>query len=154
MNPSTTNSPRVYVDPQELFSLHVPEGWLVDSSGQQNTRVILLHPTTEANFRVNVNVTVQELRALTPDEFLTMSRLQLKQLTGSPRAERDEPAERRGGGHRLESTMTLGAVTIETRQLIVLDGGKAYVVTATAPAGSAANYQREFEVVFESFQLR
>src|ERR1019366_7966069 len=107
-----TSSSRVFVDPQTLFSLRVPENWLIDTSGQQGTKVILLHPSTDTPFRTNVNVTVPALHNLTAEEFLTLARLQLKQLTGLPRPERDEPACRPAGGHELEWSMALGPIMI------------------------------------------
>jgi len=151
---SQTGSSRLYIDPQTLFALQVPLDWLIDTSGQQGTKVVLLSPTAEANFRANVNVSIQLLRGLTPEEFLMLSRLQLKQLTGLPRAERDEPATRPAGAHILEWTTEVGPVSIKARQLIVMDSHKAYVVTAMAPANSELLYRREFDLVFDTFQLQ
>jgi hypothetical protein len=145
---------RLYIDPETLFALQVPADWLIDTSGQQGTKVVLLSPTAEATFRANVNVSVQLLRGLTPEEFLTLSRLQLKQLTGRPRADRDEPAARPAGAHLLEWRTEVGPVSIQARQLIVTDSHKAYVVTAMAPATSELLYRRQFDLVFESFQLQ
>jgi hypothetical protein len=48
----------------------------------------------------------------------------------------------------------VGPVSIQARQLIVTDGHKAYVVTAMAPATSELLYRRQFDLVFESFQLQ
>jgi hypothetical protein len=76
-------SPRIYIDSESLFTLQVPPGWLVDTSGQQGARVILLHPSSADDFRVNV--TVQNIQALTHDEYLPLTRLQFKQLTGPGR---------------------------------------------------------------------
>ncbi len=52
---------RVYVDPREGFSLRMPGGWMVDTSGQQGSRVIFYAPTVEDTFRASVNVVVQDL---------------------------------------------------------------------------------------------
>ncbi len=142
---------RRYVDSETLFSLHVPPGWLVDTSGQQGARVLLLSPTLEANFRPTLNVLVQDLRCLTKQEFLTLTRLQLKLFTGQPRPDRDEQFPGLPGAQVLEWTASLNGMTLTMCQLLVISGGKAYILTGTAPADCLARYRMAFQTVFGSF---
>jgi hypothetical protein len=145
--------PRVFTDPETLFSLHVPPGWLVDDSGRQGTKVLLFHPAGSPDFRANVNVTVQNLGGLTGDEFLTLSRLQFKQLSGGIPMERDEPADRPAGAHLFEWSAPLGPLSLRVRQLIAFGGGKAFVLTATAKEQDFAALLPDVQQIVESFTL-
>src|SRR5438067_2148901 len=95
--PGNGPGPRSFVDPVNRFSLTIPPGWLVDTSGQQGTKAIFFHPQGEEHFRPNINVVVNPLSPFTPEEFITLGRLQLKQLSGSSRLGIDEPAEKPEG---------------------------------------------------------
>ena len=143
---------RTYVDSQTLFNLQVPPDWTVDNSGQNGTRVILLSPRLVKDFRPNVNVMVHELGGLEPQEYLRLTRLQYTQITGQPWPARDEPAPFYPGGHLFEALLPSPAVSLKIMQLVVFSGGKAFVITGTAPAEVFPVYSADFETVCASFQ--
>jgi hypothetical protein len=94
-------------------------------------RLVLLDPQSPDPFRPNVNVLAQSLGTMTPEEYLTLSRLQMKAMGESVAVELDEPLGT-AGGHLFEFQAQVGGVQVRCRQLIVLFGGSAYVVTAMA----------------------
>src|SRR5438128_1678279 len=104
-------------------------------------------------FRTSVNVTVQAVPRLTAKEFLALSRLQLKQLTSGGAPEVDQPAAYPAGGQLLQWTMPMGPLLLRVRQRIVVHGGRAFVLTATAPAATFATSEQDFQAVFDSFTL-
>lgn len=100
MTESTTT--RVYEDIEGLFRIQVPGDWLADSSGELGVRVAFACPEAYQGFQANVNVGVNYLPPLTQDEFLTLSRLQLKQLSRAASLPVDEAADQRPGSHVFE----------------------------------------------------
>lgn len=145
--------PNVFMDPAEHFSLRVPEGWSADTSGQQGESVVLFGPTVDDDFRANVNVIVQEIAPWTPEEYVTLSRLQLKKLSNLATLPVDEPAPRLPGGWVLEWTTWEAPIPVRGRQLIAFRAGRAFVVTGTATAASFARHEPLFRAVFDSFQF-
>jgi hypothetical protein len=145
-------APRVFVDPKDRFSLQVPEGWSVDTSGQQGSRLILYHPLAEDGFRPNVNVVVDDLMPLTHEEYLTLCQLQLKRLSRSALLLVDEPDAH--GGRVFEwAASALLPKPMQGRQLVALGHGKAFVVTAMAPRLHFESHRSEFQAVLDSLQL-
>jgi hypothetical protein len=142
-----------FVDPQEQFTLQAPPGWLVDTSGIQRTRVILFHPLMDRAFRANVTVVVEPVRGLTREDYLLLCRLQLKQLLNGATLSFDGPAEQPIGGHWFEYSISGPALPLAVRQLICVVGGKAYVVSATAPADIFQVYRQQFETILASFRM-
>ena len=151
-SPNQAAPPGLYVDPERLFSLLVPAAWQVDASGQQGSRVALLHPTPEDGFRANVNVVVNLNPHLSPVEFLTLSRLQIKQVTGLAKLGIDEPAAR-PNSHLLEWSAQAGSALLQCRQLIVFGAARVFVVTATALLSRFESHRATFAAVLDSFKL-
>jgi hypothetical protein len=147
------NGRQVFVDRDGSFSLSAPPQWVIDTRGQAGTAVVVHERANASSFAANVNVIVQQLRGLSSDEFLTLSRLQLKHLTGQPRLQVDAPAAHSPGGHLFEWSAPFGAGMLHGRQLIVITQDKAFVVTATAPAATFDAYRAEFDSILDSFQL-
>ncbi len=136
-----------YVDRALGFTVTAPDGWLVDSSGQQGAAVVFRPPGASAGFQPSLNVTVQPLGGLTADEFLLLVRLQVKQIHG-----RDVLPERvAGGAYVLGWAMTAPAGPLALRQKIFIRDGRAFVLTATALAEQAEVYRADFDQALASF---
>ena len=148
-----TTDPRVYLDPETLFSLKVPKGWLMDTSGQQGSRLILLHPVAEYNFRTNINVVVSHNPALTKEEYIVLSRLQLKQMAGCRALEVDESTSLPPDGHVFEWTVQVPPVPVKGRLVILFDANKVYVATGTALLPQFETHRREIEFALQSFRV-
>lgn len=148
---SNGSEPRVFVDPDIGFSLKIPKGWLVDTSGQRGSKVILYHPDVEEDFRANINVLIHELGPLTADEYLTLSRLQVKQLTGFAQLPTDAASTDRPDTHIFEWMTDRATPPIRVRQVVVFSESRAVTVTATALLDRFENYRAEFGQVLDSF---
>ncbi len=102
----------------------------------------------------NINVVVQDLGNLTSDEFVLLSRLQMKALGGSAKVERDEPIGRAGGGHRFEFVSFAGPKPQRFLQHVLFHGGRAYITTALAQAQDFETYRQRFEQALGSVALK
>jgi hypothetical protein len=127
-----------------LLLIEPPEGWLM-SPPQPPARLLLLDPTAPGPFRPNINVVQQKLGRMTPEEWLTLTRLQLKSMGEHVRVERDETLGKQGGGHLFEYTAQVGPVFLRCLQFILLQGGAAYMITALAAADQFEAYRSRLE---------
>ncbi len=139
-----------YTDSESGFAVGVPGGWRMDTSGLLGSRLVLFAPEAPGDFQPNVNVTLQDLGGISRDEFLTVTRIQLKQFAGSPRLEADTPT---ADGHVFEWTTRRPPFPLHGRQVIVFGAGRCYVVTATARADGFDRLRPEFEEVLASFRV-
>src|SRR5262245_3129049 len=62
-----------------MLLLEPPEGWVM-APPNPPAQLILLDPLAPGPFRPNINLVVQDLGRMTTEEFLTLSRLQMKGL--------------------------------------------------------------------------
>ena len=145
---------RTYTDVESLFELEVPADWLADTSGQVGTRVAFISPNTETGFQANVNVVVNHIPPLTNDEFLTLSRLQLKQMARLAKLPVDEPCGERPGTHVFEWVNNQAPVPLTIRQQVFFSHNKAFILSATALASNFDDHRRTFQSIFFSFQTR
>jgi hypothetical protein len=153
MTPPPTPQPPIAVpcDNGALLLIEPPEGWLM-SPPAPPSRLLLLDPAAPVP-RPNINVIVQDLGKMTAEEYLTLTRLQLKGMGDNVVVERDEPLGRPPGGQVLEFTAQLGPMSVRCRQFILLHGGSAYVITALATAHQFEAYRSRFERALTSVTL-
>ncbi len=138
-----------------LLLIEAPEGWLM-SPPAPPARLSLLDPTSPGPLRPNINVVAQDLGKMTGEEYLTLTRLQLKGMGENATVERDEPIGRQSGesaSHLFEFVAQVGPMTVRCRQLILLHGGSAYIITALAPALQFEAYRARFERALTSVTL-
>ena len=139
--------------PSGRFSLKFPVAWQVQAAQGENSVLIVVAQTSDGGFRANINALVHLNNCLTMDEYLTMSRLQVFQLSGSRRLAHDQPARNIRNGHVFEWSAKLGAHELTMRQLIVLHGDSIVIVTATANAAVFESHRTEFEAVLNSLEF-
>jgi hypothetical protein len=146
MNPLQTRNDPIAVpcDNGALLLIRPPEGWLM-SPPQAPARLLLIDAAAPGPFRANINVVVQNLGQMTPEEWLTLTRLQLKSMGEKVTIERDEALGKRPGGHIFDYTAQFGPVSVRCLQLILLQGSAAHVITALAPADQFEAYRSRLE---------
>ncbi len=87
---SSPMTSRPYTDPANLFTLDLPAEWRLERPEQGPIRMACLarracRPDSVQDCAANVNAGVHPLAPLTTDEYVTLCRLQLRQLSGQPR---------------------------------------------------------------------
>ncbi|WP_214405962.1 PsbP-related protein [Pseudonocardia lacus] len=146
-------------DAEGRFDLLPPEGWEVDTSGQQGTAAVFLDPqpvsTSAGQFRVNVNVIVGAFDG-DLDDLLAETRSQLPTFTAYA-STADEEVQLVDGtkAHLLGGTFTDDAsgFDLQNLQLFTVHEGNVYAVTGTAPTEVWADYEQELESTLRSLTL-
>jgi len=144
---------RIYTDVESLFELQVPSDWLANTSGQTGTRIAIISPKVVNGFQANVNVVLNHVPPLTDDEFLTLSRLQLKQLAGQATLPVDGPSVECPGAHVFEWTNNQTPFPLTIRQQVSFSKNKAFILTATALESNFDDYRTAFQSIFSSFRM-
>lgn len=142
---------RSYSDPAGAFALELPADWLLEPLEQGPLRMACVAPESVQGFAANVNVGVHLLAPLTPDEYLLLCRLQLRQLSGLRELPVDAPAE--PPAHWFEWANPRAPLPLRVRQLATFGPRHALVVTATALERNFEDYRPTFDDVFASFRV-
>jgi hypothetical protein len=153
LQPTSSTPIAVPCEHGALLLIEPPEGWLM-APPVPPARLYLLDPNAPGPFRPNLNVVVQELGKLTPEDYVQLTRLQLKALGDGAVVERDQPLGPARTGHLFEVVFHGGPVTVCSRQVILLHAGSAYVLTAMAAADEFRAYRARFEKALESVTIR
>ncbi|HYT88300.1 MAG TPA: hypothetical protein VEL76_06240 [Gemmataceae bacterium] len=117
-------------------------------------RISLLDPNAAGPLRPNINVVAHSLGKMSAEEYLTLTRLQFKGMGDQVVIERDQPLGRHLGGHLFEYVANLGAVSVRCRQVMLFDGGWAYLITGLALAHQFEAYRTQVETSLNSVVLR
>jgi len=142
-----------YVSREHRFALDVPEGWQERES--RGAACLFLAPPGASPPGAGVVVTVDPAGPIqTLDELVQVERLRVQALRGYTLL--DESRRTLADG-RTAATLTFEhsatGERVRQQQLVVLAGGQAYTVTATAiPPAAFADHQAAFEIVFRSFR--
>ena len=142
-----------YVNPAYRFAMNVPPGWTV-REGSGMPAVFVTGPRMAEGFQANVSVVVESVHpGMTLEEYVASYKLELEVLR-ELKLLSEEPRERPGGRKTYVLTYRQGAfsVPLTQRQLYLVAGERAYVVTATVPSDSFAGEEANFEVCFQSFR--
>lgn len=136
------------------FSLDAPDGWetYVD---QGVMRLLVRSPEVRDNFHPNVNVVVDGLPAgTTLDAYVRATLTQLESQMPGYRAVESDPTTLNGRvvyRGMYEHTITGRPLRVLTYS--VVEGSRAYVLTATATPGTFTDLLPRFEQICESFQV-
>jgi hypothetical protein len=136
-----------------LLLIEPPEGWVM-AAPTPPAKLTLLDASAPGPTWPNINLTVQDLGKLTPDEFVLLSRLQMKSLGDSVVVEKDEPIGRDSGVHRFDFLAYPVGQPVRCRQHIMFHGRRAYVLTAMAPSAQFEAYRERFARTLDSVVLR
>lgn len=142
-----------YTDAEFGFSISIPSGCLTDTTGPQGTRLIVHFPGDSYGFRANVNVMVQQLGAMSPEEYVILSRFQIKQISGRAGMDVDQPLCLHQNGHLFEWHAPFGPSELRVRQLVAIRMPTAFVVAATALEDAFKSYEQAFQTMLESFAV-
>jgi len=143
-------------DAQGRFDLLPPDGWDVDTSGQQGTTAVFLDPqpvsTSAGQFRVNVNVIVGAFDG-DLDDLLAETRTQLTTFTAyASTADEDVRLADGTQAHLIGGTFTDDAsgFDLQNLQLFTVADGNVVAVTGTAPAEVWDDYEDELDTTLRS----
>jgi hypothetical protein len=152
-------APTPFVSSKAGFKFSLPKGWKADESGSFGTLVSVANPESDVDgenkFAANINIVTEAALEVTLDEYLSASKEVLKKSFTDYNliAERNVDVGGKAGG-LLEASYNMGVYPLRNMQLIVVDNGKAYVLTATTLNSTWDKYKDVFEGSLLSFTLR
>lgn len=144
---------RDYVHREARFAMDLPDGWRVRESRGAVTTFVLAPESTPGRATVTVTVDAAD-RFSTAGALARAADRRLGRLAGITHLGHEERTLA-DGTEAVVTTFEHRAAgkAVRQRQLIVLAGGQAYTVTATAaPPETFADREAAFEIVFRSFR--
>jgi hypothetical protein len=154
-NIQTAKTSEAYVSHKHGFSIVPPDGWIVDESGAFGTAVTFYGPVMpETGGRVNMNIIV-ETTNVTLEEYVSYINSQLTSVFEDYRLVSE------GGriiayalrGYELVGVFTQGTHKFRNKQVIMVEEGKAFVITLTALSTNYDTYLPTFEGSLQTFML-
>ncbi len=140
------------------FKISHPKDWRVDESGSFGTLVSVANTVSDDDsgnkFSVNINVVSEAAVDVTLDDYLAASKEVLTKSFSNYQLI-NEQRKTIGGkdGVILEARYDMGVYPLHNLQLILIDKGKAYVITATALNSAWEKYQGQLDASLMSFIL-
>ncbi|MFC2018124.1 hypothetical protein ACFLTQ_02345 [Chloroflexota bacterium] len=146
-----------YTSSDYNFSIDFPEGWQV-VEGYLQTDVVFLGPHVEYGaYTVNINVMVQELPyVLTLDGYVTATIVQFERTYSSFEILEEGTTTINGEEayvYVVQAYADQYDMTIQSKQMIIVKGATAFVVTYDATEGSYSDYLEYGNMAIQSFKL-
>jgi len=136
-----------YGNVQYGFSINPPSGWSVEEEAGE-------FPVTFVNYDTfsNINVGV-EVTSKTLSEYVAYSKPSLQTLNDYILVSEGSRVINGLNSYEIVFTMTDDELEYELKQVIIVQNGKAYVISCTALKSEYANSASAFEQSIQSFQL-
>ena len=140
------------------FKISHPKDWRVDESGSFGTLVSVANTVSDDDsgnkFSVNINVVSEAAVDVTLDDYLAASKEVLTKSFSNYQLIKEQRKTIGGkDGVILEARYDMGVYPLHNLQLLVIDKGKAYVITATALNSTWEKYQKQLDASLMSFIL-
>jgi len=148
--------PDRYTNKEKGFSIKFPADW-ERKEGMMGTAVLALSPQegTADQFRVNVNVTIEDLpKTLSLDEYVAAALGALRKVL-TDLEEHENSAMNVAGtpAKRLIFSHRMGAIKVKAMQCVLVKGTRGYVITCSAAPDQFDNYRPKFDEIVQSFRF-
>ena len=141
------------------YSIKSPAGWMVDSSKQMGTDLILfsmLENSTD-KFRENINVQVQNTPGMNIDlaKYTAISATRIKAMAPDSKIEESKTITTGNRSYqKIIYTATQGNFKLKFEQYYFVTARNAYVITLTAETAKFDAYRSTGEEILNSFALK
>jgi hypothetical protein len=143
----------VEVSAEHGVRVTTPDGWQRGAAANPAVVLAVVRPDRPDEFQPNVQLVRHPRTPLTPEEYVTLSRLEAKRLSGRADLAADGPPAAGTAAWVLEyETDRLAGRSLRFRQHVHFLGDDAFVLTATAPPQAFERLRAEIEVVLSSFE--
>lgn len=150
--PKSLKLGKVYKDTAVGFQVRLPKGWKTMHVENDGTGLILEAIDTKSKSGANINMQT----GLYERDFETEiaeARIGLPQLVPGYQLIEDRAFKVKGAkGWLFGSTFPIESVEIQTLQLFVMKGQKAFIITAAASTADFKHYKKFFLKVFKTFR--
>jgi hypothetical protein len=138
------------------YTFTAPEGWRRLDTTMQHVRFTYLFAPVDpkASFHPNINITTEDMRGLSLDEYFDKNVAAIGQYMQHFSA--GTASARATNGNKLkiqEYTHTMNGVDMDVTMAVIPKDGIAYVITITVPKDHRADYQKAFDTVVNSFSI-
>ncbi len=154
-NSQTAKTSEAHISHKHGFSIVPPDGWMVDESGAFGTVVIFYGPVMpETGGRVNITILV-ETTNVTLEEYVSYIKSQLTSVFEDYRlvSEDGRIIAYALRGYELVGVFTQDTHKFKNKQVIMIEEGKAFVISLTALSTNYDTYLPTFEGSLQSFML-
>lgn len=147
-------APAPFRDQNVGYAFSPPANWWQADVTGSSSAARFVAPHTSGGFPTNINITVTPADADLASSVAEARGVLPGALTGY-RAIIDEPTTLSGGraAHLLGGTFTRGTTQLRNLQLVVVERGLTYIVTATASTGEFARYEPAIRAALATFVL-
>ena len=143
-----------YLNRANRFEMQAPPGWTIRESGG-TAAVLMTAPGAGEAVRPNLNVVVEDRYAgLTLEEAAERCKTQVASLRGFELLAPEQSITLADGLRAIVIAFRQAATgtPLAQRQMVVVGGGRTYVVTATASPETFAAEEKNFDACFRSFR--
>jgi hypothetical protein len=140
---------KAYVDSSAGFEITPPAGWTTQKNPGAGVIVMFVNPKSPGT---SINVVSTPSEGLSLDEYVDVNKEQLKKLLANYVPADDEQTTINGEeGYYIGGTF--GNPKVKNKQLLLVSGDKAYVVTATSTETNWDENTEAFDASFNSFVI-
>ncbi|MEM3759644.1 MAG: DcrB-related protein [Candidatus Bathyarchaeia archaeon] len=143
------NTVQAYTNNKYGFSIEPPSGWSVIEPSWATVAVI---GPTEHGFTVNVNIQV-ETTSMSLNEYISASRQQLQNLEDFYEISEGSRTINNVNAYEIVYTWTYSGITVQQKQVWLVKGGKAFVITYSAAPATYSKYLPAFESSLQTFKI-
>lgn len=138
------------------FDISAPAGWEKKDTLMNGIQITyMLSPTTEGNFRANINIVTQSMGDRTPDSYFDLNLSQMAQYLQNYSAGKNGEKQINGLPAKwMTYSHTMTGNDIEVLAYIVPKDGIAYIISCSAPKGTLSKYQASFDESVGSFKVQ
>ena len=132
---------QIYQSRNAPFTIQPPKDWVIDDTGANGTIVIFVDPALDSEDDVtlpaSINVLSEPLQGLSREEYIRVSKENLRQYSPAYAITVDSPAKVQNyDAHIFEGHFSSQGRQIRNRQLFVFFGDTVYIITGTSLASA------------------
>lgn len=151
-------SPASFVSKSLGVSIKYPKGWTIDESGKFGAKLFFFNNSIDKSgnlpFASNINITTEDAHGYGLKAYVDASKKYIVKIYPSYQSIPDIKVKINNiEAYVISGTFSQKGYFIKNVQLILINSGKAYIVTATALASKWTKYSDLFNAVFNTFKV-
>lgn len=145
-----TSEVQAYKNGRYGFSIDPPSAWTVDDT--ISYAAVVFYGPTENGFRTNMNVQV-ESTGLSLEGYIAAGRQQLQILPGYNLISEGSRQVNGINAYEFVFTIVSSGITVQEKEVVLITGGKAFVMAYGSSPSAYQNHLAEFESSIQTFMV-
>lgn len=151
-------SQKPYVSSKLGISIQYPKNWTIDVSGKYGAELFFFSDVTDKEknkpFTSNINITTEDTQGYGLKAYIDASKKYIKKSFAGYKSLPDRKVTVNGKeAYIISGIFSQKGYNIRNEQLILVSGGKAYIVTATSLASTWTKYKDLFNSSFMTLKI-